>query len=278
MKRKLVLFATFWNEIDWIKTSLMQLDALEPDEIIICDGCFDPKFINKSTDGTREVIEEFVAKRANARMISALRLSRLKHICNWFKVLPHESEPAITIAKMNALRHFLRKNIYRLNQAATFNYMIEISDAFRKGNWFMTYDCDQFYSDEMIISMREYIKDEDINILVGKELTFFGSFDQYTDSYENRDYNNMPHRIFEDSRFIPTRLPCRPFKNDYLVCSDFLKGKKNIGYMYHYHVKSPSRLSQSYEVGNRKPPEASRVTTETFNGNHPKIIQNVFLK
>ena len=40
--KNLVVFATYWNEIEWIRPSLAQIDRIDPMEIIICDGCFDP--------------------------------------------------------------------------------------------------------------------------------------------------------------------------------------------------------------------------------------------
>lgn len=60
----IVLFATYWNEIEWIRASLAQIDAINPTELIICDGCFDPLWPNYSTDGTREIIENMLLNTA----------------------------------------------------------------------------------------------------------------------------------------------------------------------------------------------------------------------
>ena len=60
---RLLLLATYWNEKDWIDLSLEQIDRIDPDEVIICDGCFDSRRENRSTDGTREKIADFVRRR-----------------------------------------------------------------------------------------------------------------------------------------------------------------------------------------------------------------------
>ncbi|MFC1797873.1 hypothetical protein ACFLY2_01640 [Patescibacteria group bacterium] len=73
-KTNIIIFATYWNEIDWIESSLEQIEKINPIEVIICDGCFDDTKENKSTDGTREIIEKWVSERDNARMISAIRI------------------------------------------------------------------------------------------------------------------------------------------------------------------------------------------------------------
>jgi plasmid maintenance system killer protein len=268
------LFATYWNEIEWIQASLAQIDKIDPDEIIICDGCFDPRVPNRSTDGTREIIQKYIASKSNARMISALRLSKISHAFQWLKRLPHE-QGHLTLQKLRGLKSIWVNDNYRLNQAATFNFMISISDHFKPGSWMMTYDCDQFYSDDMLKEFTQLSK-HSANILIGKELTFFESFNQFTDDYERRDYNNMPHRIFKDTRFIPTRHISRVYNGKYTNCSDFETEKRYTGNMYHYHVKSPDRIKAGYDLGDRKPPESQRTVTKLFEGEHPSIIREFF--
>jgi len=271
-----ILFATYWNEIEWIEASLEQIDKINPSEIIICDGCYDPLKANRSTDGTREIIEQYVSERTNARLISAVRLTRFQHILNWMRSLPHEDINIFHPAKIRFIRRFIRTNVYRLNQAATFNKMIKLSNGFDVGSWFMTYDCDQFYDDSMIEQFGQ-LSGLSSNMLTSKEKTFFGSFDSFTMDYEKRDYNNMPHKIFADTRFIPTRHPARIKDGQYVNCSDFEDNKQFSGYVYHYHVKSPGRISDGYSLGDRKPPEKLRTSTEKYTGKHPEIVSKHFL-
>lgn len=274
----IVVFATYWNEIDWIHASLEQINLINPEEVIICDGCFDPSKPNYSTDGTRKVIEEFVAEQPNRKMISAIRLTRTQHILEWFHNLPHEITSPFAIPRLRMLPRLIRENPYRLNQTATFNYMIRLSTYFAPNRWFMTYDCDQFYDDKVVDKIKQLEQFKETNILVSKEKTFFDSFEQYTEEYEKRDYNNMPHRAFPDTRFIPTRHPSRPRGTRYVNCSDFETAKFYVGWVYHYHIRSQKREQAGYSLGDRTPPHPERKKTKFYNGKHPFIITKNFLK
>lgn len=266
--------ATYWNEIEWIHASLGQIDLINPKKVIICDGCFDPNIENKSTDGTSGIINEYCKDNNKAIKIKAVRKSKMKHVIDWLNYC--RNSQVSFIPKVVGLSRMLRTNIYRLNQMATFQYMLTEFSDLKDGDWFMTYDCDQFYSDEIINSIKNINRYEDVNILTSKENTFFESFDLFTDEYEKRDYNNMPHRFLNGLRFIPTRHPARIFNNKYTNCSDFEKKKKYIGEVFHYHIKSPERESAGYSLGDRKPPSDERKKTRKYHGDHPGIIKEFF--
>jgi len=270
--KKLIVFATFWNEKDWVDVSLAQIEKLKPDEVIICDGCFDPNLPLNSTDGTKQIIEAWCMNKDYARLISPQNMSKFKHALFWLKKLKHEKTNAI-LMKIRMLPGMMRLNVYRLNQMTTFNYMISQSSLFKEGNWISTIDADQFFSDsffDLIRTIRE--NDNDYELLPCKELTFFNNFDQYTEAYEKRDYNNMPHRISNDTRFIPTRHLVRIIGGKYKLYSDFAK-KATITEVYHYRIRDNERLLQTYQVGDRKAPEEERMKTKFFQGNHPRLIQ-----
>ena len=123
-----IILATYWNEIDWIRPSLAQIDKLDPLEVVICDGCFDERYPVHSTDGTREVIEEYTSNRQHAYLVSPVRLSRVRAlIALW---LGHKHSPAhlrTGYARLRGALSSLRRHPYRVNQALTFNYMISIT-------------------------------------------------------------------------------------------------------------------------------------------------------
>ncbi|MCX7957120.1 MAG: hypothetical protein N2643_04420 [Endomicrobia bacterium] len=273
----IIIFATYWNEKEWIEASLAQIDKINPLEVVICDGCFDPKYPLHSTDGTREILEKYASKRQNCKLISPLRMSYLQHYFYWFSMLPHEQRSYI-YAKLKKAIYFHKLHLYRLNQAATFNYMIKISKNFSPGLWFMTYDCDQFYGDEVIESFKLC---NDLNLpydtLTATEYTFFGDFFHYTEEYETRDYNNMPHRIYESTRFLPTRDPVRIVNGKYRLYSE-VSYKKFIGRIFHYKIRSKDRSELTYLVGDRKPPEPQRCITQLYTGKHPTIVEQFFRK
>lgn len=140
----------------------------------------------------------------------------------------------------------------------------------------MTYDCDQFYSDDMLKAFEIMNTDTSFNMLTGQEYTFFGDFNHFCSDHEERDHNNMPHRAFSDTRFIPTRHPVRIDGGKYRLYAD-CESKHSVGIMYHYHVKSPTRLAAGYSLGDRQPPEESRCITQCYTGKHPRIIKEAFL-
>lgn len=276
-KNNLILFAVYWNEIDWIRPSLAQIDRLNPQEIIVCDGCFDPTRPNESTDGTREIIADFVAARPHARMISACRYPRRSGVHRMWRM--HRHSPfwrRFTPGRALTVGSSLRKNIYRLNQALTFNHMIDLSTTWRPGSWFMTYDCDVFYSDAMLEQFDRHIAaaGDEIGLLGGDEQTFFEDFSHSSSGYEKRIYNNMPHRIRENTIIAPTRevLLESLFSRAYYVAREQVE---HTGYYCHYKIQSPERRAAGYTLGNRKAPEAHRCTTTPFTLEHPRIVRDV---
>jgi len=275
--KNIILFATYWNEKHWIDASLEQIKKIDPIEIIICDGCFDPNYPPYSTDGTREIIKKFVQKQDNATLISPLRYSKIKALFEIFK--GHQKNPKIkrfTPARLNILARAALCNIYRLNQALTFNYMISISRYWKNGRWFMTYDSDQFYSDNTLINFSKVNKETNLGLLVAEELTFFSDMNRVSKDYEKRTYNNMPHRIFKNTAIIPTRDLM--IENNFTV-KHYIKvvDVENIGYYFHYKNINPQRYSLGYLVGDRKKPDIAKYRFKKFDGEHPSIIKNLAL-
>lgn len=287
-KNNLIILATYWNESFWIDPSLDQIKKLNPKEVIICDGCFDPRVPNYSTDGTRKIIENFVRNNQNARMISALRPGYIKSL--WMLLRGHKKLSFWTIFRSVRWKFLLKSmfmSSYRRNQAITFNYMISISQEWEEGGWFMTFDADQFYSDEMIEKIKNVVNDKksEFGLITGQELTFFNSFDQYNDFYEKRIYNNMPHRIYSDVIIHPTRTLIRETRKGRSSLLKKIWSKhlhvscektKDAGVYFHYKINNPERAKIGYMLGDRKEPEYSRKKTKEYKGEHPSIIKHYF--
>jgi hypothetical protein len=286
MKSNLIILATYWNEIKFVKPSLEQIEKINPIEVIICDGNFDPRVPNYSIDGTREIIKDFVNLHNNAKMIDARRPVTLKDIIDILNLNYNRpiTKEIIRIGFWKTIIQFAISVAYRRNQALTFSYMKSISTRWAPGRWFMTYDCDQFYSDEMIkkIAIISNDREDNVDLLLGDELTFFYSFGEYTNDYEKRKYNNMPHRIYSDTIFRPTRSIIREnqsafgFKNlwskDLYINLKNIK-TKNIGIYFHYKIKNKERYNAGYLLGSRKKPDTSKYCFKKYRGNHPIIIR-----
>ena len=273
---RLFLFATYWNEIEWIDVSLKQIDLINPYKILICDGCYDDSKPIHSTDGTFEIIKDFIENHPNAELVSPIRWSKLRHIFD--EVTSSRNKQLHSkIKRLKRIKQIGKINKYRLNQASTFNRML-FGCGIEEGDWFMTYDCDQFYSDDAIEYMKDLKRCNDYELLTGRELTFFTSFDKCSHTYEKRDYNNMPHRYYKDVFFIPTRNPVRFINGEYKVYSDVTEKKINTGHIYHYKIKKNGRMEQGYALGDRKSPNLDDICIDVFEGQHPSIISQLVLK
>lgn len=268
---KLFVFATYWNEIEWIDLSLRQLELMKPYRVIICDGCYDDKREIHSNDGTYEKIKQFALSHMNVTIIEPVRYSKCGHILNWFKDINIQNLKAFR-GRLYYLYLIFRCNKYRLNQAQTFNNMMRMS-GIEERDWFTTYDCDQFYSDDLISMVNNLQSLSAYDMIVGREKTFFENFNSYTEKYELRDYNNMPHRYYKDVCFIPTRMPVRNIHGMYKIYSNTTKNKISSGNIFHYRIKSKTRINDGYTLEDRKPPSFERTKCINFTGKHPSVIE-----
>ncbi|MEM7672466.1 MAG: hypothetical protein AAF212_03905 [Verrucomicrobiota bacterium] len=276
--RNLILFATYWNERQWIEASLEQIEAIDPIEVIICDGRFDDRQLNRSTDGTREIIQEWIEQRGpNARMISATRLSRLEAPRALLSTISRKGFRPKPARIFKATRQALSKSLYRINQAVTFGKMIQISEMWEPGRWFMTYDADQFYSDDCIATFDQCQSNTDAGLISACEYTFESDFLSAVTGFEKRDWNNMPHKIFPNTAIYPTRhlMLEHPFSlNLYRNQVRAIDG----GYYCHYKFRlDTDREKAGYSLGDRRPPKAEKFRDpKKFELEHPQTIKNRF--
>ncbi len=276
-KTNITILATYWNEKDWIEASLAQIDAINPREVLICDGCFDTKYENNSTDGTREIIEKWVKERPHASMISALRLSRMQGL--WFlfgKVINWWNWPL----RIAMALYYSRTNLYRINQAATFTQMLRSIQYNKPGDWIMHSDSDQFYPDAVIERMKEEINDPDseTELLTATEQTFFENFEHYTTEYEKRNYNNLPYRLKKNTMIVPTRdVVSEQYPRPKVYGKDANVKKVSLGSYMHYKFRpfDTSRTDAGYNVGDRKKPMTTKYVQNKFEGDHPKAVTSI---
>src|SRR3989344_2799161 len=287
-KTPLIILATYWNERYFIEPSLRQIEALNPSEIIIADGCFNPRVSNYSTDGTREIIEKVIATRPNARMIPALRPGIFK--AAWLLLRGHKHLPWWTIFRLSRWKFLLVSLMrvpYQRNEGITFQHMISVSKEWKPGFWFTSYDADQFYSDEMIKEMARIMDNnpENIDLMTATEMTFFKDFSHYTTSIVKRISSNMPNRIYPDTTIQPQRSIIRETKSgemrglrDILAKHLYVRfvKQKNVGFYFHYKLNPPSRLNAGYQVGNRGRPNPEHYEMKEFTGKHPRVAREYF--
>lgn len=266
----LIVLAAFWNEREWVETSLKQLEALNPQEIIISEGSFDTRYPVHSTDGTQEVIADFAKDRAHVKVVEPIRVLLPKALLSVWKGHRYNNHK---MSRFRTMLKCMRMHSYRINQALTFNHMIDCSKTWQTGGWFMTYDCDQFYTDESLEVIKGLVNSQnEYGQLVAKERTFFNGFTQYTEDYEARNYNNMPHRIYPNTFIVPTRGLVLESGLSFKYYHEKVK-TKDIGFYNHYKLKLGDRLTQAYQVGDRKKPDFSGYDLKNYDKPHPVLIR-----
>jgi len=278
----IILLATYWNEKDFVSASLEQIDKIDPLEVIICDGCFDPKKRIHSTDGTYEILKKYVKQRRNeGKQIRLISPQRRSLIGAFFSLLRMNMKTSVFSilrpARWRIIRHGICAHAYRRNQAITFNYMIGISKYWKPGRWVMMYDSDQFYSDKLIKNFKNACEKDGLGLITAKELTFFNSFSEYTEEYEKRQWNNLPHRIYSNTVLIPTR---NMFIETFFSFKEYSSTvlKQYCGNYFHYKLPRGNRYAESYSVGDRKRPLLRKYMFKRFTGKHPLVIRNHFEK
>jgi len=272
---QLILLASYWNECDWIDLSLEQIERLDPAEVIISDGCFDPRQEAHSTDGTREKIEAFVRWRGKtARMIDAVRNSRGRASLAMLRGLGPQRSNLKLPRLARALGQGPWRSLYRINQALTFGRMIQLSTKWQPGNWVMTYDADQFYGDEVLERLPDAMSSDDLGLLTARELTFRENLEECTEHYERRTWNNMPHRIYQNTAVYPTRHFCLEGRVRARRYPDYVPSK-HLGHYFHYKFRGGQRLREGYRLGDRKPPRPEQWKgIQRFRGEHPRVIRD----
>lgn len=244
-----VLIARYWNEIEWINTSLKYILQWNPDKIMISEGNWSthPSFRGRenSTDGTREVIEKFIRENSDrATMVEGVRV-------------------------------FMD---YRKNQAATCRKALELSEA-KSRDWFITIDCDSFISESSIDFIRKRM-----NFRTTRECYFPYMINHFFWDLETcvtlKDIhgNLLPRRILKGASF--------PNANHYGLDGKYYTGNKSVvsfplvGLVEGYHycgIKNPQRIVDRYNLGDKlkQKPEKKGYDKKRkpFIGKHPAIVQ-----
>jgi hypothetical protein len=274
---KLVLLGTYWNESEWIDRSLSQIVSISPDLSILCDGCFDDRKENFSTDGTKKIIDAFCDGSNKFIKFSAYRGTRVESV---LKLLHFGLKQKFSFAYIYwVFKHAIKTDKYRLNQAVTFNQMLHVAvKKLGTDIWFMTYDADQFYDDSYVNILKDIINSNSnsCSLLSAKELTFNNDCNHYTDMYETRTWNNLPHKYYINTVILPTRdiKVSELFKlTSYINLGDNI----DLGFYFHYKYREDKiRHKMTYSLGDRKPPSHDRIDNEVFfDGKHPKVISKL---
>jgi len=256
-------------------STLNQLDQIKAKYVLIGEGCFDPGMPLHSSDGTAEALGAYASSRENVRIVPIVRRSKWQHLVQVFKKLPHHNSLYL-VARIRLAYRVLRTNRYRLNQAATFNEMLQLAVSLGC-TWVMTYDADEYLDNEAISSLQQTSPQPPVMWLQWDEITFFQSFRVCSRSFTiGRHWNgNVPHRIQSETLFVPTRLFAQLGRWGELKSGRAFGTTIRCGSIHHYKNQDRSRQQAGYSLGDRKPHQVPG-ETEVFTGEHPSAITKWF--
>lgn len=254
---KLILMAAVWNEADILPFWIRQIEAIQPDIVIISEGCFDLTQPAKSTDGSDRIIADWKeSSKLDIRIIQPTRKRRISLLLDYILCRNIIYKNLGTyFANIFAVFRRMHLNHYRHNQAMTFARMLRtgVSEVGTDA-WFMTSDCDQFYSKYFVAHYRNWL-DQDIDYLSGSEHTFLLDTSRYSCDYEPRRFNNLPIRFKPGVAVLPTRhftTRERLFLTE--ICSQPSAKFIDSGSYYHFKILSRQRARIAYSVGGRREP------------------------
>jgi len=235
---KFIIFYPCWNDIDWIEASLSQIEYWVPDELYLCEGCWDNKYPARSTDGTREFIEEYQKNHDNVWIVDNIRDGK-----------------------------------YRDNQVSTCKLILTLSEA-KPNDWIMYNASDVFYFKYTIDMYKNLMENSSMDYPIFEIWNFWDSITKYY-PHKTKQAMNLPHRVLKGTAFRDT---CDITVNGkHYHESNKAMGIKVPTIAMHYEgFREPERLKQKYNVGDRQSPVkwnngVKLKKTKVWNGDHPEF-------
>lgn len=238
MPGKFVIFACYWNDMYWLEASLEHLLYWEPDEIYLAEGCWDSKYPERSTDGTRKHLEEWAKGRDNTFIIDNKQTHK-----------------------------------YRENQAETCNAVLQTSEL-KAGDWIMYHASDVFYFKYDIDRYKRYMNIGSFDYPIYSIWNFWDSITEYY-PHRTKQAPNLPQKVIKGAKFVPTCQLTIGGKLYYQ--SNQARGMKVPTIQFHYEgLREEERLRQKYGVGDRQSPvtwkNGIKLKKRTkYTGGHPEF-------
>lgn len=215
---RLIILARYWNDLDFLQASINQIDYWDADLVYLSEGAWDQDFEPRSTDGTRELLEEYAKSKENTFVIDNIRAN---------------------------------KN-YRINQANTSNLVMQLANC-QPGDWMMIIDVDQFYLKEHIDKIKKIIAEEGDNFdyFAYEVCNFLYNLNEYDRTYDTNQ-SRLPSKLVKGCCWVQTNhlsVGSKTYDKSGLVRKKVLDDI----YALHYEGLRPrKRLNLRYSVGDRK--------------------------
>jgi len=220
VNQRLIVIARYWNDIEWVEASLKHIEMWDPQAVVLSEGNWDQQWSPRSTDGTRNILEDWASGKDHVQVIDNVRAD---------------------------------KN-YRVNQANTSNLAMTLVDA-DVGDWVLVVDCDHFYHEKDIKAVRELMeKEKDVDYFTMPTLGFLVDLStcQYT---VDKVGTKIPYRLKPRFNWRPTNH--LSIRVDW-YCNRHDTKAMHLPWCnaYHYErMRLPKRHEDKYNIGDRKTPK-----------------------
>lgn len=238
---KFIVHARYWNDEDWLLSSLRHIDAWRPNVVVIGEGNWDPTWKARSTDATRQMIEAYSQNRKNVIVIDNDRTD---------------------------------KN-YRKNQARTSQIAMERA-RWKPGDWMLIIDCDQFYFRSDIDHVREMIRKQgnDFDYIVHYNRCFLYDLQHCQIKVDNLG-TKLPYKLVQNCHWVATNHLAIRGKL-YRKITRLRPRHLDVYGMHYEGMRNKKRLKEKYDIGDRKTfwehDGGSRVKAlQPYSGDHPLI-------
>jgi len=243
---RLIISARYWQNEDWVGASLKHIECWDADEVWISEGNWDRRLLQKSSDNTREIIEDFSVGRDNYHVFDNCRVY----------------------------------DNYRENQALTSNMVMEKSNA-QVGDWMLIIDADGMYLKEDIKFIKELMRNnyDFFDYFTLETYCFLRDINEYV-IYEDEIGTKLPYKIISKyCNWIATNhlsYNGRMYR-DLKEAREFRV--KIIG-LHYEGILSEKRFKQKYAIGDRKTPKDSGRFKDfkKFKGRHSEFAIPVLEK
>lgn len=243
---RLIVSARYWQNIDWVQASLKHIEAWGADEVYISEGSWDQQFKPRSTDGTREVIEDFAQGKENYHVFDNTRIS----------------------------------DNYRYNQALTSNVVMASAKA-EVGDWMLIIDSDHMYAKEGISFIKKLMVDsyDFFDYFTTETYCFLRGIDEYVVYFDDLG-TKLPYKIIDNRcSWIATNhlsINGRMYR-DIKEAREF---RVKVNGLHYEAQMSKQRFKEKYSIGDRKTPEgAGRFKDfKKFEGKHSEFAIPVLKK
>lgn len=216
---KIVAVMITWNNIEFFKRALDQAIGF-CDEVILSEGCSSRNYPRQSTDGTREYIDKM------------------------------KDNPKLKIVDIDY--NEFKNSDYVSTQWAIRQIMIDQAGLFIPGNWYTSWDDDQFFFDEDLINLRQIMEQTDSDTLMFHEWRFVYNFRFSTQGPGNWYF----HRITGGCHLKPLMHLCY---YDGMVYSKRKEKchRSKIFYFHYPYVKKSERIKARWAMSAEKGTKAS---------------------